>query len=97
MTMVTLPPAMAEFLAPLLHEVQAAAERGAEKGARKVLDELRPRKLDMQTLAQKLCKTPSALKTWLSRHPSFPREKVGGKLVFDEGKVDAWLAERQKR
>lgn len=84
----TIKRAVQEAVAPLVKEVAELRRALAMR------DE--PSTLTMEQLRVKLGKpTRGALHTWLSRHPSFPRRKVGERLVFDREAVDAWLAKQE--
>lgn len=74
---------VAAAVAPLVKEVASLRKEIARR------DE--PPTMGSAELARLLKKSPGALSVFLTRHPSFPRRKVGSKLLFDRDKVDAWL------
>ncbi len=76
-------------------ELEAATAPLVDKLARleAMLAGATPRKLDSAALGKLLNKSGPALRMWLARHPSFPREKVGARLMFDEKAVREWLAQ----
>lgn len=85
-TLITLAPAELQDL------VERAAERGAAKALAAAAADQSFGTLELEKL---LNKRGSALREWLRRHPSFPRRRVGRKLVFDRAAVDRWLAEHR--
>jgi len=75
--------AVASAVAPLVAEVRELrrAVRAAEEGAT----------FGTPELERMTGKRGSALREWLRRHPSFPRRKVGRKLVFERVAVERWF------
>lgn len=77
--------AVAAAVAPLAAEVRElrriiqAREQGLTLGTRE--------------LEGLLNKKGSTLREWLRRHPEFPRQRAGRKLLFDRAAVDRWLEE----
>lgn len=39
----------------------------------------------------------AAFKTFLARHPDFPRERVGRRLVFSRSAIRAWIEAQPRR
>lgn len=87
-----IPPALQDFLAGFLVQIEEAAARGTARA----LEAQQPPKLDSKELGRLLGKKSNALRAFLLRNPSFPREKAGARLLFDREKVRLWLEARGK-
>ena len=73
--------------------LEDVAERIASRLERQI-----PKTLNSAEAARMLSKTPAAFKQFLLRHPDFPRDKAGKRLLFDPVRVKAWMEKtRSKR
>lgn len=73
-------------------DLRQLVEQAAERGAARVLASQKPLGLNSAEAARLLGKSPAAFKQFLARHPDFPREKAGKRLLFEETRIKAWLA-----
>lgn len=77
-------------------ELRALIREEVRLAVKDALDATRAPQMTTRDLEALLQKSGPALRTWLCRHPDFPRQRVGRRLLFDREAVRCWLEARHR-